>query len=70
MFITMYIYSNRRPNTLSMLQFNQDAIHVTYITPDVALKVLKHKLQPNQKGGNHQTSARGVIRIRISPAAL
>lgn len=68
MFITMYIYSNRRPNTLSMLQFNQDAIHVTYITPDVALKVLKHKLLPNQKGGNHQT--RGVIRIRISPAAL
>lgn len=53
-----------------MLQFNQDVIHVTYITPDVALKVLKHKLLPNQKGGNHQTSARGVIRIRISPAAL
>lgn len=66
----MHIYSNRRPYTLSMLQFNQDVINVTYITPDVVFKDLKHKLLPNQKGGNHQTSARGLIRIHISPAAL
>lgn len=66
----MCIYSNRRPNTLSMLQFNQDVIHVTYITPDVVFEVLNPKLLPNQKEGNQQTSARGVIRIHISPAAL